>query len=267
MRQGSRNRASLKTLHLRRRASYAAPVSIYGELAPHYDALFPVGEAQSRFLASRLAAAKRVLDAGCGTGRHLELLRDWGHAPTGLEPDPGMAALARRRLGGEVEVFELGLERAAALTLEPFDAVLCLGNTLAHLLGSADLDAACAAFHALLRPGGLLITQTVNYDRVLTENSAGFPVKRIASANGELCFTRDYDFSEAPRRLGFQLGLRGPGLDLSETLPLRPWLEGEQRRALSRAGMGSIEALGDWDGSPWSAHCPATLLVATRPAD
>lgn len=242
-------------------------MDIYGRLAPHYDALFPVGEAQAGFLRARLAAAgaHRVLDAGCGTGRHLELLREWDFAAVGLEPDPLMAERARERLGAGIPVLIAGLEAAALVVSGPFGAALCLGNTLAHLASRSALAAGLEALAALVQPGGLLITQTVNFDRVLATERADFPERRLDDgAGGTLVFRRDYDFSRAPARLGFRLSLTGPGVELVDTIPLLPLTREEQEAALAAAGFALREACGDWDAGAWSAEAPATILLVRR---
>lgn len=242
-------------------------MDIYGRIAPHYDLLFPVSETQAAFLRRALeeADARRVLDAGCGVGRHLELLREWNFEIAGLEPDPEMAELARERLGGEVDVAVATLETAAEALSGPFDAALCLGNTLAHLVEPGALAAGLKALACLLAPGGMLITQTVNFDRVLAEGRAPFAPKHVPDgAGGSLRFDRDYDFTEAPIRLGFKLSLSGPDIDLEDTIPLRPLTREEQEQALAEAGFESIKAWGDWDAREWTPEAPATLLSCVR---
>lgn len=242
-------------------------MDIYGRLAPHYDQLFPVSETQAGFLHQRLraAGARRVLDAGCGSGRHLELLRDWGLAAVGLEPDAQMAERARERLGAGTPVIVAPIESAGFVLSGPFSAALCLGNTLAHLVAPGALATGLGALAGLLAPRALLVTQTVNFDRVLAAGRSDFPERRVPDgAGGTLVFRRDYDFSRAPARLGFRLSLSGPELELSDTIPLLPLTRAEQEAALAAAGFGPAEALGDWDGSPWSADSPATILLTRR---
>jgi len=244
-------------------------MDIYGRIAPHYDLLFPVSDTQAKFLREALEAggARRVLDAGCGVGRHLELLREWGFEAAGLEPDPEMAERARERLDDETPVAVSTLETAAeALAADgPFDAALCLGNTLAHLVEPEALAAGLGALAGLLAPGGLLLTQTVNFDKVLAEGRGPFAPKHVPDGEGgSLRFDRDYDFTEAPARLGFRLSLTGPDLDLEDTIPLRPLCREEQEHAFSEAGFAEIEAWGDWDGREWTGSAPATILKAVR---
>jgi len=69
-----------------------------------------------------IPAGARVLDAGCGSGRMLEELVDYGTV-SGIELDPDAAAFATSRGRGEVEV-----GRLEELPWEPatFDLITCL---------------------------------------------------------------------------------------------------------------------------------------------
>jgi SAM-dependent methyltransferase len=77
-------------------------------------------------------ASGRILDIGCGAGRHAVVLRDGGHDVTGLELSPGAAGVARDR---GIRVVE-GSIVAPPSGLGRFDTLLLLGNNLG-LLGSA----------------------------------------------------------------------------------------------------------------------------------
>ena len=69
----------------------------------------------------------RVLDLGCGPGRHALYLQGKGHAVVGLDASPTQVALARIR--GVEEVY-LGDLRRIPDGLGRFDTVLLLGNNL-----------------------------------------------------------------------------------------------------------------------------------------
>ena len=53
----------------------------------------------------------------------------------------------------------------------PFDAVLCVGNSLPHLATSDDRRTALAAFAAVLAPGGLLLVDSHDWEAVFAEGS------------------------------------------------------------------------------------------------
>jgi SAM-dependent methyltransferase len=77
---------------------------------------------------------RRVLEPGCGPGRHLAAIARRGLDVAGLDSSPAMVALARRRLAasgvtadvvlGDMRDFELGRR---------FGGAVCPVNTLAHL--------------------------------------------------------------------------------------------------------------------------------------
>jgi trans-aconitate 2-methyltransferase len=104
-----------------------------------------------------LAGDERVLDAGCGTGRVTERLRD--RLPRGrvvaLDGSPSMIGQARTRLGDDrVEFVVADLQRPLPID-EPVDAILSTATF--HWI--ADHDALFANLAAVLRPGGQLAAQ------------------------------------------------------------------------------------------------------------
>ena len=60
-----------------------------------------VADLEDRLLIRLLAPAlgERILDIGCGTGRHLEMFLDMGLDVTGLDASPHMLNMAKKRLG------------------------------------------------------------------------------------------------------------------------------------------------------------------------
>jgi len=177
----------------------------------------------------------------------------------GLEPEADMADLAARRLRGRGKVLALPLESAGGLPEGPFDATLCLGNTLAHLLDEEALARGLSALAASLRPGGLLITQSVHFEKVLREGRSPFEDKFL---EGGLRFRRRYGFDRAPGLLDFTLELSGPDLDFADTFPLHPWSLLELEAALGNAGFELVEVRGDWKGTERRDDSPATIIVA-----
>jgi SAM-dependent methyltransferase len=96
---------------------------------------------------------RRVVDAGCGSGFHVRLLRDLGAEAVGF--DAALAALSRERLPRVL---------AGDLAHPPFregafDAALCLGNTLSLLASRTAQSAALAALARLVGPGGVVVLQ------------------------------------------------------------------------------------------------------------
>ena len=129
--------------------------------------------AELPFIEHQLQAvgARRVLDAACGTGMHALALARRGYAAVGADLSPGMIARARANAaaaGVDVPFEVAGFGELNARVGTGFDALLCLGNSLPHLLAPAGLESALADFAACLRPGGLVLIQNRNFDAVLS---------------------------------------------------------------------------------------------------
>lgn len=118
----------------------------------------------------RRYGARRVLDAACGTGFHLALLADRGFELSGSDGAPAMIEKARVNLAARN--LQMPLEVCDWRTLSQkmdsgFDAVLCLGDSFAHLLSSDMQLTVLRQFAAVLKPGGIVVIDHRNYDRVV----------------------------------------------------------------------------------------------------
>ena len=70
----------------------------------------------------------RVIDVGCGTGRHLLLLRDRLSFGVGVDYEHGYIAEAARRAGGRRPYF-ITADATAIPVVAAFDFAMCLTNT------------------------------------------------------------------------------------------------------------------------------------------
>ena len=132
-------------------------------------------------LQARLPAATglEILDIGTGTGFFALLLAAQGHRVTGIDLTPDMVAEARRvagQLGVEAEFHVMDAERPN-FPPHRFDAIVTrnLTWTLPHL------PMAYAAWHTLLRPGGVL----VNFDGDYCRETYDVPAHHAHQGMGE----------------------------------------------------------------------------------
>jgi SAM-dependent methyltransferase len=91
----------------------------------------------------------------CGTGRHLEYLKD-RYDIEGLDLSPKLLAIARQRLPGirfhhaDMTAFDLG---------KPFDIVTCLFSSIGYVRTPENLSRAVTCMASHLKPGGLLVIE------------------------------------------------------------------------------------------------------------
>jgi glycine/sarcosine N-methyltransferase len=232
--------------------------------------------AELPFIERQLQAvgARRVLDAACGTGMHALALARRGYAAVGADLSPGMIARARANAaaaGVNVPFEVAGFGELNAQVGTGFDALLCLGNSLPHLLTPADLAAALADFAACLRPEGLLLIQNRNFDAVLARDERWMDPQAHQEGNVEWLFLRFYDF-ESDGTLTFNLvTLRREGSDAWRqhvlTTRLWPLRREELTRVLDAAGFGAITCWGDMQGARFDpARSPNLVVTAQRTA-
>lgn len=218
--------------------------------------------------ALRSVGAHRVLDAACGTGRHAVALAQRGYEVVGADLSPEMVARARAHAesaGVPVRFEVAGFGALAPAVGSRFDALLCLGNSLPHLLTEEDLRTALADFAACLRPGGVLVLQNLNYDRILARREAWLSPQAHRKGEDEWLFLRHYEF-DPDGLLTFQvvvLQRHGAGEWNQRVLAtrLRPWRAHELVQALERAGFHRLQSWGNLQGAPFDPEGSGNLVV------
>jgi len=99
---------------------------------------------------------RRVLDLACGTGNVLLELQRRGYAAEGTDFSAAMLAVAARKLRPGTPLW-LQDARSLALPGPPFDACVCLFDSLNYLLEVDELRQAFAGVARHLAPGGLFL--------------------------------------------------------------------------------------------------------------
>jgi SAM-dependent methyltransferase len=242
----------------------------YLDLAEHYSLLFPLNDRQRGFFEHLVAArpAGSVLDVGCGTGEHLSWFSARGLRAYGLEPDARMFQELGRRdwPGAAPTLVQAGVEALPGVLGGDVDLVLCLGNTLPHLQDRPAAQRAVRDMAEVLAPGGRLVVQCVNFDRILAEGRAAFPViERASPGGGKIAFFREYDLGGLPERVIFRTRLVTPAGEHCTAWPLVPLRRDELTLYFGEAGLAGVREFGDYDRSPFMATSPALIVVGERP--
>lgn len=220
----------------------------------------------------RLAGARRVLDVACGTGQHALALAERGLEATGVDISPAMVARAKEeaaRRGAAARFEVLGFGGLAAGLPERFDALLCLGNSIPHLVDAAALAAGLADLRRVLRPGGLVILQQRNFDRVLARQERYMPPQAARRGDDEWLFVRFYDFEGADLRfnlLRHHRHGRAPWEWHAEQTRLRAWQHAELTAALADAGFRGLQAYGNLAGEPFDPAQSSDLVLVAASA-
>jgi SAM-dependent methyltransferase len=117
-----------------------------------------VGPGDAFYLALVMDAAS-VLDVGCGRGALLHRARQAGHAGRlcGLDPDPAMLGVARRRRTD----IEWVAGTAASMAFDgEFDLAIMTGHAFQVLVGDDEVRASLTAIRRALVDGGRFVFET-----------------------------------------------------------------------------------------------------------
>lgn len=266
--------------------------SFYDALAPMFDVMTDWNArlaAEGPFLRAVLeeTGVYSVLDAACGSGGHALALAEWGYAAAGVDASPVMVEMARRKaaergLDTPFAVADLGGLTALAasqdredcaagvLRLAPYDAVLCLGNSLPHLLTQADLVAALAGMGAMLKPGGLLVLQNLNYDLRWQKQPRWFAAQGGELDGREVLVWRFADYDVSAGRISFHVALftKGEGgwQAAVHTTPHRPLFQADLFAGVAQAGFEQPRAYARmaWPGESYDRNASGDLVVVAN---
>jgi SAM-dependent methyltransferase len=96
----------------------------------------------------------RILDLGCGAGSYTRFLEERGLAVTAIDVSPGAITVCRERGCRDARVADID---ALPLDLQPFDAIICMGNTLGVDARPDTLPRRLSALLAICRPAARLV--------------------------------------------------------------------------------------------------------------
>ncbi len=252
-------------------------------LARYYDAVVPWKQRLARELPLLeqvgRAAGGRVLVPACGTGGHVLALAQRGFSVLGFDVDAQALEIARQKLEagavsirqaqGDVELMELSMEDAARLG-PAFGAAFCLGNALPGLSLPGQLRAALGGVAAALQPRGVFLTQNLNYDKRWKQRAHYFPVLAGQTEEEEVLLVKFADYE--PEVINFHAQFitrpKGGGSWRSEVRTSRqiPLFYNLMTRLLAEAGLGELQAWGDYSQSPFDPEASNDLILAAKKA-
>lgn len=182
--------------------------NFYTSISKYYSEIFPYNPMQLQFVKSKVGdlQTKQLLDIGCATGELAFQLSAEKAKVIGIDLNEDLLAQAIRKRGAASNpVFQLGnmLELENDFKAGQFDTVLCFGNTLVHLENKEMMAQMLKGVMQLLKPGGKLLLQILNYDYILSEQLSELPL--IETDN--IRFFRQYRFDKNSPKIRFYTAL------------------------------------------------------------
>ena len=213
-----------------------------------------------------LAPGARVLDVPCGPGRIALALARRGYRLTGIDRNYQFLAELKRAAQGHTQQVQAVHALAIDMTdlpedIGPFDAAVCLGNSL-PFLSPAGQEAFARGLARVMADGGRVLLHSELVAECLLPNLEERPWRQV----GDIRMLVDNDYAAADGRLvstyTFQRG------DTEETRRLTGWVHtaGDLLRRFATAGFAVDSTYGDWDRRPFGYADPMLLAVLERRA-
>lgn len=206
----------------------------------------------------RIKEAARILDMGCGRGRHAVEFARRGYEVTGIDLSPRSIAAARQRasLAGIPAAFAVGDMREAVCN-GCFDVVANLFTAFGYFDDEAEHGVAIRAMAEAVAPGGWLVQDFLNAERVarrlvpVDERTVGdlTVVQRRQIAAGRINKTIELRGSNGTQRFSESVRL----LDLAAF-----------DRMYRAAGMVLTRVFGDYTGGPLTPDSPRLIMFSRR---
>lgn len=187
---------------------------------------------------------RTALDAGTGTGFHALLLAQLGVQVTAVDISPAMIAALddhAASMGVAITTLVAPFRELPDWIRKPQDAIFSLGNTVAHASSYDELVASLVAFRRVLRPGGMLLLQLLNYKRILATKES----TQIVREEGNTRFVRWYAYEDARIRFNITREYAGDVQPASTiSVLLTPFTDDDLRAGLAAAGFADVRIYG-----------------------
>ncbi|MBN1433458.1 class I SAM-dependent methyltransferase [Candidatus Fermentibacterales bacterium] len=204
-----------------------------------------------------LRGDERVLDVGCGDGRHLEALLEKCREAWGLDLSPWLLERARGRKGLSGRLVRADMR---AIPFAPrFDLVTSLFTSFGYFLEDSLNAHVMMEMASCLRPGGVLVVDHIN-PAWLRSNL--IPASRFVRMGYEVLEERALDGNRVVKRVRVRRGGGEPLEDYTESVRL--YQPEEMASMFVGSGLGTPRLLGWYDGSPLEQGSRRMIAVGTR---
>jgi ubiquinone/menaquinone biosynthesis C-methylase UbiE len=202
----------------------------------------------------------RVLDVGCGQGRHAIPLARAGYRLTGL--DRSTYLLHKAQEAARAEKVDVHLVRGDMRALpwgEVFDGCISLFTSFGYFREDGENEQALCEMARVLRPGGVLILDVSNRDYYLLR-SWPYTWRR----QGEAVILEENSFDAETSRFTTQFTWLEGAQKESLRHSVRQYTAAELKAMLRRAGLMPTATYGGFDARPFDLDSKRLIVVARK---
>lgn len=180
-------------------------MKFYTELSNVYDIVFPLDKDTVKFLSENLKPGDTVLDLACGTGEYSIALGKLGANVIGVDLNGDMIRMAEKKTNALNVSFIEDDMTSLYNNKNKYNLVFCIGNSIVHLGNKNKIEKFIKDMYNALCDGGVMVIQTINFDRILKNNIDSLPA--IDRSDVGVNFIRKYNYNKAEDKLDFNTEL------------------------------------------------------------
>lgn len=237
-------------------------MDFYDSIAEYYEDIFPLKPAKCNFVLDNIKEIENVhlLDIGCATGELSAALAQSNNIKCleSIDLDEPMIKLAQGKYHSakiNFNVMDMTLvDRVYAN--KRFDAVVCFGNTLVHLLDRETIFNTISGIKKILKDKGVFFLQILNYEYILRNSLAALPLIE----NNAIKFVRSYKLGNNRIDFRTELTIKDTGKVIKNNINLYPLLKDDLHNMFVEAGFSTIEYYSSFNAAPYTgSHIPLVI--------
>ena len=226
----------------------------FNAYSSYYDLIYQNKPYQKEadFIGSLIAEygkGNRVLELGCGTGKHARLLCNKGFKMTGVDLSKDMLDIAREQSGSDISYVCGDLRNLSLNDTDKFDVVIAMFDVVSYLPTNKDIEKMLANISQYLRKGGVLIFDAWYGPAVLHLR----PYTRIGRwQNNEVSITRisdpDMDYNNNICTVNYEIFIEQNNASISklkEKHPMRYFFLPELDQLFNANGYSRLKSM-EW---------------------
>lgn len=238
-------------------------MSFYQQIAPYYHHIFKINVQQIDFITSKIPEKDaKLMDIGCGIGTLSFELMNYYNNILGIDMDAEMIRSALNKNKSKFVQFQQlsMLELKSFIDENSLDGIICFGNTLVHLNSLDEIADFLKQSKTVLKVGGKLLLQIVNYDKILAKNIQQLP---LIDTN-EIIFERNYKYRISENKIDFntRLTVKSTQQTIENSIELIPILKKDLTLLLKNVGFNNCNYYGNFNQELHSKESPALIIEA-----
>ncbi len=206
------------------------------------------------------APGARILDVGCGFGRHSIELARRGYIVTGIDPSAALITEARKRAAQAAVTVDFQQEWGERfITGQPIDIAICLFTSLGQISAEGENSALVERVHLALKAGGHFLVEVPQRETAVSNLKMR---EKFDAGDQVTTISRSYETNNHVITEEFRVVTKGKAK--TYLLKVNLFDRVELETTLTRAGFTLLQAYGDYTGTPLTEKHDVMLLLARK---